>query len=436
MPTLLLAAAATPLVVAYVIACFRNPLRYAMGPYFVSIQFSSLIAVGPGPFGSVSTLLGLLLGAALLTQLITTRRAGPRVPLDVPVWLAFLGLSGMSLFWSIEPDVTAERFVILCSLVLLFVALVLTRFGPSALRSFENAILVGGVLVVGYGLVQVLFLGGAPTPDGGAARFGNDLLGPNNQAASLLLPVAIAAGRALTGPVRRRALHAAVLLMLLFGVLMTGSRGGLLATVVVLLAVTFLGTLRRTTGIAVGVAAVVVLIAALLANPGGVADRQLDEPTDSSGRAEIWAIAAHACRTYCLTGAGWGTFPDVYAEQRSAVPEAGVLERGTSFEAHNVYILVVIEAGLAGMLLVFLGLCIAVVNGLRLPAAMRGPPMAALLGTLVSSFFLSNLEYKYFWAVLSYVAISSTVAAAQRTTPSLGTPLTGVLPVAAGQDGR
>jgi hypothetical protein len=36
--------------------------------------------------------------------------------------------------------------------------------------------------------------------------------------------------------------------------------------------------------------------------------------------------------------------------------------------------------------------------------------MAALLGTIVSSVFLSNLEFKFFWAVLAYVVASSTVA--------------------------
>jgi hypothetical protein len=69
--------------------------------------------------------------------------------------------------------------------------------------------------------------------------------------------------------------------------------------------------------------------------------------------------------------------------------------------------------GVLGLLLVVLGLSTALVGALRLPPAMRGPPVAALLGTVVSSFFLSNLEFKFFWAVLAYVAICTTVAAGQ-----------------------
>jgi hypothetical protein len=40
--------------------------------------------------------------------------------------------------------------------------------------------------------------------------------------------------------------------------------------------------------------------------------------------------------------------------------------------------------------------------------------VAALVGTVVSSFFLSNLEFKFFWAVLAFVAVSETVGAAER----------------------
>jgi O-antigen ligase len=96
------------------------------------------------------------------------------------------------------------------------------------------------------------------------------------------------------------------------------------------------------------------------------------------------------------------------------VPDARVQERGSTFEPHNIYLLVVIELGVLGLLLTLAGLGTALTGALRLPEAMRGPPVAALLGTMVSSFFLSNLEFKFFWAVLAYAAISVTVAAGER----------------------
>jgi O-antigen ligase len=433
--TLLLAAASVPLLVAYVVACFRDPLLYALPPYAVLIPFSSLLAVGSGPFGSLSSLLGLLLGVTLVAQLLTTRRGSSQLVLAVPVWLAFLALCGLSLFWSIAPRATADDFLVLASQILLFVALAVTRFDAVTLRRFGTALVLGGVLVVVYGLAQLTFFGGLPAPDGRAARFGNDLLGANNQAASLLLPIAIAAGRALTGPARSRLVHGAAVLLLLFGILMTGSRGGLLAAFVVLGTIVLLGAARRATKIALVVAAAVVLTVVLVVKPGGVGQRQLQE-SGSSGRSDIWAVGLHACRLYCLPGAGWGAFPTVYEQELASVPEARVQERGIAFEPHNIFLLAVIQAGVAGLLLVVLGLGVALVNAVRLPPAMRGPPLGAVLGTVVSSFFLSNLQFKFFWAVLAYVAVSATVAAATRAgSPPVASPADGRL-MAAGQDAR
>lgn len=406
--TLLIAAVAAPLVVAYVVLSFRDPLRWTLPAYAVSIQFSSLVAIAPGPFGSVSSLLGMLLGIALIVQVVTTRRSAPRLLATVPIWLAFLALCGFTTYWSIAPDDTLTSFGILASLVLLYVAIAITRFDAASLRRFENALLVGAVLVVFYGLAQLLVLGGFPTPDGGAARFGNDLLGPNNQAASLLLPMAIAAGRAFRGSFRWRFWHGVLVVLFLVGVLMTGSRGGLVAVVVTLGAVAFYGAARRIVLVPLLGGAVVLMAAILLFNPAGIGERQIEESTDPTGRSEIWAVGLSACSDYCLTGAGWGSYPTVYRTERADVPEARVLDRGTSFEAHNVFLLVAVEAGAVGLLIVLVAFGSTVLTGARLPRVLRGPALGAVLGTLSTAFFLSNLEYKYTFAVFMYVAACAT----------------------------
>jgi O-antigen ligase len=405
-----------PLVVAYVVACFRDPLRWALAPYCVLIPFSSLIAIGDGPFSSLSSLLGLLLGAALLAQFLTTRRGSPVIPLAVPVWLAYLGLSGLSIFWSIAPTRTADDFQVLASQVLLFVALVLTRFDQRSLRRFATSVMAGGVLVVCYGIAQATVLGGLPgrRVDDAGPRFGDDLLGANNQAAALLLPLAIAATRALTESGRTRVANTVATGLLLFGILFTGSRGGLLSAVVVLGVVLWIGAARQAVKIGLAVTGAVVLTVVLVFNPGGLGERQAERQANSSGRADIWAVGVHACKLYCLTGTGGGGFPAMYAEELAAVPDARIQERGSTFEPHNIFLLAVIEVGVVGLLLVIVGLGSALVGALRLPRRMRAPPTAALLGTLVSSFFLSNLNFKFFWAVLTFVAVSETVAAGMR----------------------
>jgi O-antigen ligase len=191
---------------------------------------------------------------------------------------------------------------------------------------------------------------------------------------------------------------------------------------VVLAVVVFLTTARRAAVFAVVASAVVLLLAVLIFNPGGVGRRQL-EGTDSSGRSDIWAVGLHACSSYCLTGAGWGGFPRVYALEQASAPEAKVLKRGTAWEPHNIYLLAVVEVGVLGLVLLLVGLGLALVDAWRLPHALRAPPVAALLGTVVTSIFLSNLEFKFFWAVLIYIVASASVAAVPRTSaaaPPLG----------------
>jgi len=416
--TVLFAVALVPVVAAYLIACFRNPVRYALPPYAVSLPFSSLISVGSGPFGSASSVLGVLLGVTLVFQLITTRRGSPGLSLAVPVWLAFLALCALSLFWSIAPTATVTSVLVLGSSVLLFVALAVSPFGAAALRLFENSIVLGGILVVCYGLAQLLFLGGLPS-NGGAARFGNDLLDPNNQASALLLPLAITAWRTLSGSRTARVTYGVAVLMLTLGILMTGSRGGFLAAVVVFVVVVVFSTARRASKAAFAVIAAVFLVVILVVRPGDVGERQLERGESSSGRSDIWEVGLHACRDYCLFGAGWGGFPTVYRAQLAEVPEAKVQLGGVAYEPHNILLLAVVEAGALGLVLVVLGLGIALTSAFRLPRSLRGPPAAALLGNLVASIFLSNLEYKFYWAMLAYIVLSESVAAAEqgRTDP-------------------
>jgi uncharacterized membrane protein YiaA len=46
-----------------------------------------------------------------------------------------------------------------------------------------------------------------------------------------------------------------------------------------------------------------------------------------------------------------------------------------------------------------------VVEAGRLPRSVRGPPLAALLGTYQASLFLSNLGYKFYWMAFLLVAL-------------------------------
>jgi len=351
----------------------------------------------------------LLIGLGI--QLTSGRSAQVRFPVTVPVWLLFLAVTGASVLWSVAPQLTEAGFANLLSLVVLYLLLALTPVAAPDLRRVELALLLGGVAACCYGLTQLLFLGGLPidTDGDGGARFGRDLLGANNTAAALILPLAVALCRCaewrwLPG----RLLYGGAAGLLVTGIVLTGSRGGLLAAAVCLAVAAALVSRGRQILVGFGVAAALSILIVLLLNPAGVGSRT--ESTDSSGRTEIWRVGIAACQTYCLAGSGWGTFPRVYELTQPLVPEARTLVRGTSYEPHNIWILIGVEAGLAGLILAVVGLGATLRETYRLPPVLRGPPLTGLVGTLVAGFFLSNFEYKFFWMVLTYALMCRTVA--------------------------
>jgi O-antigen ligase len=357
--------------------------------------------------------MGLVLGAGLILQLVSARRVALKLSPTVPIWLLLLATAGATATWSITPSASVAGFFILASLVLVYVFIALAHVDREILHRTEAGLIGGAVAATCYGVTQLLFLGGfpsdvpgvGPAPDG---RFGNDLLGPDNEAVALLIPLVICVSRSVTSSTRmKRSGFSFLALLLLGGILMTGSRGGLVALAASALALAFAmpRTARRRL-LAYGGAGLLVASLVWLYHPVGIANRTTATATTSSGRTDIWRVGLAACPRYCAFGSGWETFPDVYAATQASVPGAKVLVgTGGSYQPHNVWLLVAIELGLPGLLLLAAGLCLTFYEALRLPVTRRGPPMSALIGTVVAALFLSNLEFKFFWMALILVVL-------------------------------
>jgi len=99
----------------------------------------------------------------------------------------------------------------------------------------------------------------------------------------------------------------------------------------------------------------------------------------------------------------------VYERTQSSVRTAKVLRRGTTYEPHNIFLLLAVEAGVTGLVLLLVGLILTARQAWKLPAQLRAPPLAALAGLVTSGYFLSNFEFKYFWMTLIYVTVVNTV---------------------------
>jgi len=410
---LLLALVVAPFVLALLVLVLREPLLIGLPLFAATVPFGGALGVGSTSFGSASSLAGMLLAAGLALRYAGGGRLVRRPSASIPIWGLFVTLAAASVLWSLNRGETVVGVLVLGSLAVVYMLVAGCRVDREVVRRTENGVLAGGIAVVCYGLYQLVFLGGFPEKgaEPGApldGRFGDDLLGANLEAVALLLPLVVALERTVHQPRRRsRIVHGIAAAVVLAGILMTGSRTGSLA-VVVTVAVLILLTPRRSrrpllvmAGLGLGAGLLVWTV-----HLAGIAERTFASATSSSGRLDIWGVGLAACPTYCGSGSGWGTFPDVYAATQAKVPGAHVLvgDQG-SYQAHNLWLLVVVELGVLGALLLAAGLAVSVHEALRLPEDLRGPPTAALAGLLVAVMFLSSMEFKFFWMVLIMIAL-------------------------------
>jgi O-antigen ligase len=408
----LLVALAALFVVPLMIVCLREPLRVALPIYTALIPFGGALSVGSSAFGSASSLMGLLLGVGLVAQLIAGGPFAPRLSALLPIWTLFLGLAAATALWSIDRSATLAGLAVLSSLVVVFLLVTLSAVDRTIVRRTETALLLGSTAAICYGLFQLLFEGGLADDTGAAiaegGRFGNGLLGPNVLAVTLLIPLAIAANRAFNPRDPGRALPNCLLAgLILVGVLMTGSRTGTLGAGVVALAMICVmprGARRGLTASLLIGAAVAVLV--WTAHPLGLAERTFESTTSASGRLDIWQVGLAACPEYCGAGSGWGTFPDVYAQTQASVPGARVLTgQEGSYQPHNLWLLAAVETGVAGLLLLLLGLAASAFYAWKLPPEYRAAALGALTGLTVGVFFLSSMEFKMFWLVPTLISL-------------------------------
>lgn len=230
-------------------------------------------------------------------------------------------------------------------------------------RWLAIAILAGTVLAIFLGALQV-----ASWPDRWPYLYKYSSAGAvgffaNGNHMAMLLLVAIPLGAALLGMSKsdrrsaagRYGIGAALLLLLLVGIALNGSLAGLLLALPVLLAsVTLLPATARWRRLALPLAGIAVAAGLFLlatAPVTSVANEQTTRSVDS--RTEIWSTTGEAIADSFAAGTGLGSFEQVYRhyEDPSEVSSSYVNH------AHNDYLELVLELGIAGLILIalFLG---------------------------------------------------------------------------------
>jgi O-antigen ligase len=349
---------------------FSVPLgSYAVAPVSLPLIPSTL-----------SSALGALVIIAMLVEIITSPGRREQLSTSARMWLALLGYVALTYAWSINrPE---------------------TETGVTALAILE-ASLVASAAFTGAIAVYQWWFDVLPETRAAVNRFalvGGD---PNHTAAALLLPAGAALTMALDPTERRgrRALAAGAFALASGAVLLTASRGGLIALASLLVVI-----LVRTTGLRRALAVLLPALVLMIALPLPSDQR----PVGATGRDSVWRIGAVSCDDGCWVGSGLGTFPDLHEATALARPELANLE--LRYEAHNLWLGAVVELGVLGLVLVLVIIGLAFESCLRSIDRLGDAAFAGLLSVLVANIFIMSLEFKYLWTVVLVATITAQTA--------------------------
>lgn len=365
------------------------------------LEWAVLAYVAAEPFGDLLTglspssmkLVGVVLFAAWLVRLVTAERAPAlRQPVVVAVGCLVLVLLASAVVSGVPATGTEVLGRYLSYLGVLVVLVDTMRHGLAPLR-------VAAVFAASCTAAAVVGLGTfLAAEDGRASGPMND---PNDFAFYLVcaLPFAVVLWR--RGG-RDRHLWAGAAVLLLLATLATFSRGALLAVVVMLVVASVLGLLR-VRHLAVGAAALGVLVALVVVLGGGLVQRSLEEKqhvadANIDSRFTTWTMAAQMTADRPLLGQG----PGGYRAQADQYVPAGVTDTTHAEVPHQMYLDVASELGLVGLAAFLAVIGAGLVGAGR--AARSGDALGTAVcvstaGVLVAACFLSEQYYLPVWLV-------------------------------------
>ncbi len=268
------------------------------------------------------------------------------------------GVAGIPRTISVEPfatQVTAMHMLFLAA----FFAIVLASIDSAKrLKTFVAVLTIFGFIYAFYAILQSVLspdkIYGIYKPQS-ATPFGS-FVNRHNFAAIIELLIALPLGMLFSGSLRpdKRLIYVVAAALMGTALLLSGSRGGLVALVAEVLLIVILTTRLRGTKDLVLKAGLSILL--LLAAVGGAifvggdtsltrfaVGAQSDDIT--SNRSQIWSVTVKVIGEYMPLGAGLGAFTQAYAK----------LDTSSGFErvdqAHNDYLQILADAGIVGLVI-------------------------------------------------------------------------------------
>ncbi len=361
---------------------------------------------------SVVKLLSLVVFGAAIVHFCVFRKLD-RLVLAPQNWLIllFLAATVVSNFVAIDPMTTLSQTIKMVRVLSLYVMTINIVRTPTDLRRVVWAMIISGLICTLYGIYTYHFNPAELDPEG---RISGTMDGSNGFAAAMvaLVPLVL---YLLIGErhVGRRVLLALTAAALLYGILLSGSRGGLLALVFAM-GLFVIRQKHKLVILVLVLALVPVLLAVMpvhLKERVGLVPTKYDTTDFSAERRQTYLeLGLQHFWQHPVTGMGLDGFSEAYARSQYRFMQ----ETQTKRVAHNMYVDIAVGTGLIGLIpflgLFFVSLREAVKAAKKMAddsflASAANGIFAGLGGFLIASFFLSEQYEKTLWTLVALTVV-------------------------------
>ena len=405
--TIAIALFAFALVPILVYIALRNPILFPFAIYPLLIPVDPLLKTWGGIGSIYGRSIGILMILTMLLHAYRMRRLNAP-PSCWYFWAAYMLWALLGWMWTPYPADVAEALGISGSLFALFTATALYPISPRDYTYARRAIVFAGLAMSAYGFYG--FLQGQRMAGSTrlALSIGTYQLDPNHYAAFFCIPIGILVARVYCTSGRDRIIAGLLLVPMFANVLLTGSRGGLIASGVIFV---YLGIRTRRFVLLGTVLAVGLAFTFVLPNVWS----RFNDPTqgDASGRADIWNTGIVAIETNGLIGTGFGSFVDEYDDNlHNSIQK---MFAGDHRPAHSILIQTLVDLGLPGLIFLFAAWWSTARQNARVPRTSMYYSDAigwesAIIGIFISALTIDLMLFKYPWlAFMMSVMLSNVV---------------------------
>ncbi|HUT78683.1 MAG TPA: O-antigen ligase family protein [Polyangia bacterium] len=375
---------------------------------------------------------GLLIVAVWLAGLSRTRehvdsvlRRTGKLWLAVAVLLLWLSLT---LLWAEDRGLVLDDLWRWFAVALLMLVIATTVSNRRQATLMAAAFVVGAVMAVGVGIVSGdLTTSRTAIETASEGRLEGGQGDPNALAAGIVPAMILALALFMSHrDFAVRWLLVAALALLTLGLVASESRGGVLAAIAATFAALLVFRDRRASALAFVTLTVGVAAAWFAVSPNAW-ERVTDFDSGGSGRSDLWAVAWNVAEASPIEGVGLHNFTAVsgeYVRQPGSLERVDLVVDEANF-VHNVYLELLAETGLIGLLL-FVGVAAGSAHtawraarqfdasGDATMKTLAQAVVVALVGLLTSSFFLSSGVDKRLWIVFGLSPALLAIAARQQ----------------------